>query len=113
MFIYQTDPIDFFDGAVPISEAGERMVAIPGGYGLFNLIRLAMECSRAVALAGGSYWEGDIRGQDLYVFGIPDPGESAFRLGLMWKQDNNGSTFICSPVALPWISDDCMLSAMP
>jgi len=26
-------------------------------------------------------------------------------MGLAWKQDNNGTTFICSPVPLPWLGE--------
>lgn len=115
MFIYQTAPVDYFAGMLPIAIAAENMwkeldeIEESGNEAVFNLFKLAMDCSRAVSLAKSSYWEGDIRGHDLYVFALPDPDATPPHLGLMWKQDNNGTTFICSPVALPWISNDDLL----
>lgn len=48
-----------------------------------------------------SYWDGDIRGRDIYVGGIPYPGfECELNIILLWKQDNNGSTFMMSPFPL-------------
>lgn len=44
-------------------------------------------------------WEGDIRNKEIYVFAVPDEMETS--IGLVWKQDNNGTTFIISPVELP------------
>ena len=109
MFIYQTAPVDFFAGMLPIAYAAEKMREELGNEEVFKLIRLAMDCSRAVSLAKGSYWEGDIRGFDLFVFALPDPDATPPHIGLTWKQENNGTTYICSPVALPWISDDDLL----
>ena len=43
-------------------------------------------------------WEGDVRGE-VYVFTIPDENEMS--LGIVWKQDNNGDTFVISDVILP------------
>jgi len=63
-------------------------------------------------LAGKVGWEGDIR-EGPYVAGLPvasgpdkdDFTNSEFLIG--WKQDNNGRTFIASPVELPWLKDTC------
>jgi hypothetical protein len=44
-------------------------------------------------------WEGDARG-NIYVWFLPNEYEPM--LGLVWKQENNGDTFIVSPVRLPW-----------
>jgi hypothetical protein len=43
-------------------------------------------------------WEGDFR-NDPVVFWVPV--ESEFEFGFVIKQDNNGSTFVISPVRLP------------
>lgn len=45
-------------------------------------------------------WEGDFR-QGPVVFWIPD--DTNFRYGFAFKQDNNGTTFIISPVRMPWL----------
>lgn len=113
-YIYQTPPVDYFQGLRRITDVAREYVLTPedereGDSELFSLFSLAMYCARAVALAKGSYWEGDIRGQNLYVFALPDPDATPPHLGLVWKQDNNGNTYICSPVPLPWIDPKDLL----
>ena len=55
-----------------------------------------------LSLAKEVGWEGDFR-EPPCVFSIPS---DQFYLGFAFKQDNNGSTFILSPVELPWLDDD-------
>lgn len=45
-----------------------------------------------------SGWEGDFR-QGPYVFWVPT--EDGMQFGFVFKQDNNGTTFVVSPVELP------------
>jgi len=75
----------------------------------FELIKLAIKCAYDIGKAKGSCWEGDIRGNNMFLFSLPDPDNNNARYGLIWKQGNNGTTFICSPVKLDWIDDDCLL----
>ena len=49
-------------------------------------------------------WEGDITAGP-YVFLLPDPDGSCFRYGFVWKQYNNGRTFIASPFELHWLNE--------
>jgi hypothetical protein len=51
-------------------------------------------------LASGLGWEGDFK-NDPVVFWVP--AEDRFIYGFAFKQDNNGSTFVVSPVPLPWL----------
>lgn len=44
-------------------------------------------------------WEGDIRGSDYGFFSLPD-GDTGFVTGFYWKQDNNGDSFVVSPIEL-------------
>ncbi|MCA7086064.1 hypothetical protein K7G19_20960 [Cupriavidus sp. DB3] len=53
---------------------------------------------RAQTAAMHAGWEGDFR-QGPVVFWIPE--QDGFYPGFVWKQDNNGSTFVVSPVRLP------------
>jgi len=53
------------------------------------------ETAKKLALDKG--WEGDFRGA-AHVFLVPT--ENEFSYGFAWKQDNNGTTYVISPVAL-------------
>lgn len=46
-------------------------------------------------------WEGDFRHGEANVFFLPDDTE--FSYAFVWKQENNGDTFVASPHALPWL----------
>ena len=106
MYCYITEPIDCFEGMIPLHKIeawtqdtcqDERESA------LADMFKLAMSCAYKMALSGYVGWEGDIRDQELYVFALPDPDNSGTLKGLIWKQDNNGTTLTCSPVELPWM----------
>jgi len=56
------------------------------------------KAAREAATAKG--WKGDFR-QSPVVFWIPD--ETGFRYGFAFKQDNNGTTFIITPVQMHWL----------
>lgn len=57
----------------------------------------------AQSAAAGKGWEGDFRTKDQrVVIAIPDEGD--FHWGFVFKQDNNGSTFVVSPVELPHLA---------
>ena len=53
--------------------------------------------------AKGKGWEGDFR-QDPVVFWIPVG--IGFECGFVFKQDNNGTTFVIAPVPMPHLLDD-------
>jgi hypothetical protein len=46
-------------------------------------------------------WEGDFR-QEPSVFWLPSEGH--FDYGFVFKQHNNGDTFVVSPHSLPWLA---------
>jgi hypothetical protein len=60
----------------------------------------------AYALARLVHWEGDIR-EGPFVSMLPFPGNNWSAPIIAWKQDNNGTTFIASPVSLPWVEAVC------
>ena len=114
MFFYQTAPVDFFSGMVRAEDYIKHLQMEHSGSDadkqVSDFIKHVMYCTRAVSLALNSYWEGDVRGNDLYVFQIPYPScGNEIPLGVMWKQDNNGDSYICSPVKLDWIDSEDML----
>jgi hypothetical protein len=65
-----------------------------------TIIELLQFYRRAMAFAKEIGWEGDFRpGNEPRVALIPDECEPA--TVLVWKQDNNGSTFVVSTIPLP------------
>ncbi len=53
-----------------------------------------------LAESGCVFWEGDFRFTPK-VFMLPCVGTDSFLCGFAFKQNNNGTTFICSPMPLP------------
>ena len=47
-------------------------------------------------------WEGDFRNEPVVMW---IPNDSEFKCGFAFKQDSNGTTFVISPVEMPWLED--------
>jgi hypothetical protein len=80
-FVYVTEPIDF---------GWEKLSP-------FKIEDLPEVVKKAARQLG---WEGDGR---CVQFVIPHGG--SFEICLAWKQGNNGTSFVASPVALPHLED--------
>ena len=112
---YCTGPIDWMWPALMTVEVAETIVARSGEEfddeptpripftrsEAAEAFRLDLETAKA--LASRVFWEGDIVGGRIGVFWIPDPDNMTFEYAFAWKQVNNGSTFIVSPIPLPWL----------
>jgi hypothetical protein len=102
-FYYEVGPIDFWDGWTRLNDflASPKHSGAwdPSGDRAVNL--LAGLISNAVAAGHSIADMSNIR--DVYVSGAPMPdGGSVF---LAVKIDNDGTTFISSPVELPWLRE--------
>ena len=60
------------------------------------------EWEKAKTAAYEHGWEGDFR-QGPGIFWLPD--ETGFIYGFVFKQDNNGTTYVISPKRLHWIEE--------
>ena len=109
---YAIIPIDFGWEHLPsLSEVAAQMgksQAAMAAYGLpedANPIKqLLHDFSVARDLAMEAGWEGDMRGaNEASVFFLP--AETDFKYAFVWKQDNNGTTFVVSPFELPWLRE--------
>jgi hypothetical protein len=49
-------------------------------------------------------WEGDVRGDDCAEFFVPTADGTVIR-GFVWKQDNNGDTFVVASGALTHLEE--------
>jgi hypothetical protein len=108
-FTYEIDAIDFgWEGLPTVKEAagrigkweGESLEAEGNGLapGLYDFRRAWRSALDAASAAGCSTNSEDWR-QEPVVFWMPK--ESAFDFGFVIKQDNNGTTYVISPVPLP------------
>jgi hypothetical protein len=101
---YHIFPIDFGWDFLPdlshvISQAAAQDAndCIRYGDTAYKILR---DFKFAMAAAEGKGWEGDFR-DGPKVFFLPNDTE--FQWGFVWKQDNNGETFIASPQPMPWL----------
>jgi hypothetical protein len=110
---YQLIPIDFgwellqtaqeVAAKLAASEAEAVIDGQPGSTGV-STAKFFEDLTEARRLAKAKGWEGDFRhGHEPHVFWLP--GELEFSYAFVWKQDNNGGTFVISPVPLPWLDD--------
>jgi len=67
---------------------------------LNGLNRFELEFERAKHLARDHGWEGDFRDGP---FVMPVLFDDEVSYAFVWKQDNNGSSFVLSPVPLPYL----------
>ncbi|GHC38546.1 hypothetical protein GCM10007291_45190 [Gemmobacter nanjingensis] len=96
---YSLAPIDFgWEHCPTVAEYTAMLKADDVMYGPEVVEQFYADFQTAKDLARDVGWEGDFRG-DAHVFLVPT--EEAFQYGFAWKQDNNGITFIVSPVKLP------------
>lgn len=64
-----------------------------------ELLKLWESAKGAADQAG---WDGDFRIEPRV---LPIPDETAFRVGFVFKQDNNGTTYVVSPVEMPHLDE--------
>lgn len=48
-------------------------------------------------------WEGDFRHEPVVMW---IPNDTEFNYGFVFKQDNNGTTYVVSPVEMPWLESE-------
>lgn len=87
--VYHISPIDLWGLAIPVSSLVGDMRAWADG-----LVEIAMDDVSLDDIG----WEGDVR-EGPFIF--PIPAEVTVLHAVVWKQDNNGNTFVWSPVSLP------------
>lgn len=110
MYVYSLPPIDWMWEYLPtVSDLRERFRrddCVLDEAGDLNEPRHRADFDRAFDqakdLATIEGWEGDFR-QGPRVFWVP--GMLTFEYGFVWKQDNDGMTFVVSPQPLVWLDE--------
>lgn len=85
----------FIDDWMPDDRAGA-----PANRGFEEMQRFMAYWDRAQQAAMAQGWEGDFRGRP-FVMWVPSYDRCDLVPAFVWKQDNNGTTFVVSPVELP------------
>lgn len=106
--VYELLAIDF--GWEHVKTVKETLVAIangpdelshPDGLNSANAKAFLDAWESAKSAASEKGWEGDFR-HEPSVFWLPSEGD--FNYGFVFKQDNNGDTYVVPPHALPWLA---------
>ena len=99
--VYAIAPIDFgwwhLHSVEEVSAALSKAPDDSDGYGLESFLRHWQSAQFAAQKEG---WEGDFR-QGPCVFWLPKG--DGFQCNFVFKQDNNGETFVVSQSPLPWL----------
>jgi hypothetical protein len=108
--VYDIVPIDFgweFLRTVPETAAligeSEATARLAGYSGYIDLAGFLRDVKRAEDLAEKRGWEGDFVHGGPRVFWLPVENEIIY--GFVWKQSNNGTTFVVSPKPIPWCDE--------
>ena len=114
LYCYACGPIDDFFGAFTEVELVGKIVSeiLSRADKIHSAVLIQECCGGLVALrrrAEDAFktlgWEGDhrsVKDTPAYFF-VPDPASFGMCPGYVVKQDNNGSTFVASPVPLPYL----------
>ncbi|MYM21931.1 hypothetical protein GTP46_04600 [Duganella sp. FT135W] len=107
MFVYESIPIDFFweqlktvsvtAGELALLDAAAKANGTNPSGAFPDPAEFLKRWETAKDLAANVGWEGDFRNEPV-VFWVPH--EDSFDYGFVIKQDNNGATYVISPVRL-------------
>lgn len=100
LYVYELNPMDFgWEGMQPVDQYRTRLKEEVAHYDPKAIDQFEEFYNRALSAGKQLGWEGDFRaGTGPHVAALPDH-DSAL-LMLVWKQDNNGTTFVASQARL-------------
>jgi hypothetical protein len=103
--VYRLPPIDHMWAALPtIADYRKSLVnEFEAAEVASQILALDEFLKNSLQTAKEYGWEGDFRNEPR-VFLLPLKSE--FRTCLVWKQDNDGTTFVSSPIELPWLTKE-------
>lgn len=100
IYVYEVAPIDNWTGWSDMEYARGKACLEGTLDEVDTLFEIGREAARMHLL-----WEGDIR-EGPYVSALPMDISGTFAIMVAWKQDNNGTTFVASQAALPWLESE-------
>lgn len=102
LYCYHLPPIDHWTGGMTPELFLASLAPSPGWLGtVAAAVEMLQELEASAQAAFREIgWEGDIR-EGPYFFALPD--EARLAVGYVLKQAAEGSTFVASPIELPWL----------
>ncbi len=104
MYGYVVAPLDYFDGCINLDDFIKNYQAksiVNDDFQKYNEIYEILT-KLLESMKFSDWWEGDLK-ESIQVFSIPGDGETD--IGFIWKQNNNGTTFVVSPIPLPYLNE--------
>lgn len=96
MYLYKMPAVDFFEGMIPVGEDME----VPEGWEPTAIDVLWVEGLGECSRLGFGH---DMIAGTAHYFGLPSPEQT--RIGVAWKQVNNGDTIVYSPERLQYLDE--------
>jgi hypothetical protein len=107
---YEVPPIDIGWGNLKTVQETAASLLATSGEGTqkndiddSNLQSFLRSWESAKEAAGQKGWEGDFRLEPVVIW---VPNDTEFNYGFVFKQDNNGTTYVVSPVEMPWLESE-------
>lgn len=111
LYCYQQTPLDDCWGALrTVSATAEFLARADEREGYPSVGDFVGKWGRALGLARRVGWDGTITGADA-VFWLPT-GDNYLTCGFVFKQSDDGGTFVVSPYPLPWVEEGAFASAV-
>lgn len=103
LYIYEVSPMDFgWETLVAVDDYRKIIADEVSKYDPRAADEFENFYKRAIDAGDQIGWEGDFRTGPCVA---PIPDHDSAKLSLVWKQDNNGTTFIASEVPLPHLDE--------
>jgi hypothetical protein len=113
MYVYNVGIIDHFNGLTHLNEYIKKIKRNEDSSfseprdDLVSLQKFVVEALCEALNAKGLAWEGDLRNNTIFVGGIPISNDDlTCKKFLVIKQNNNGSTFVISPIPFGHLKDE-------
>jgi hypothetical protein len=105
LYVYRTWPQDGFFG-MSVPDFVQRTVYVREHGLVVDALFHQFEAAwnRGAALARQLGWEGDVRSGYPMVSLLPEEGPEVF-LVIVWKQENDGTSFVISERPLSWLEE--------
>ena len=107
IFYYSILPLDFGWKTMPTAEEYRALLLKDFSHDLSHAADAIQDFNTFInaclqGAADSTHWENDFREEPRVIV---MPGETEPLLAIIWKQGNNGTTFVASQMQMPWLDE--------